>query len=257
MIIKNGNYKIYIHINKVNGKMYVGITKQTPEDRWKNGTGYDTSPKFYNAIKKYGWENFYHIVFADNLTESEAKNMEKILIAKLKLQNSKYGYNIKDGGDGGTIPDNVKIKIGNANRGRKATEETKKILSNAHKGKKLSYEHAKAISDANTGRPRTEKELEAYKRHGETFRGKNHPMYGKHFSEDVKAHMSVAKKEYYKNHIMEPRNEKKILCVETNTIYKSIQEAANAVNACRSQISEAAKGSNNHKTAKGYHWKFI
>jgi len=58
VIIKNGNYKIYIHINKVNGKMYVGITKQTPEDRWKNGTGYDTSPKFYNAIKKYGWENF-------------------------------------------------------------------------------------------------------------------------------------------------------------------------------------------------------
>ena len=257
MVIKNGAFKVYVHTNKANGKMYVGITSQDPEARWKNGTGYDTSPKFYNAIKKYGWDNFEHEIFAANLTEDEAHNIEKLLIEKFELQNDKYGYNIKEGGNGGIIPQETRIKIGNANRGRKATELAKQHLSEAHKGKKLSPEHAKAIADANRGRPRTEKELAFYKRHGENFRGENHPMYGKHYSDEIRKHFSEAKKKYFETHTALPHNEKQILCVETNVIYKSIEEAAKAVGACRSQISEAAVGTNHHKTAKGYHWKFV
>lgn len=33
------NYKVYIHTNKLNNKKYIGITKQDPERRWKNGWG--------------------------------------------------------------------------------------------------------------------------------------------------------------------------------------------------------------------------
>ena len=54
-------YCVYVHTNKFNGKKYVGQTCQKPEVRFgKNGSGYVGSRVFYNAILKYGWDNFYH-----------------------------------------------------------------------------------------------------------------------------------------------------------------------------------------------------
>ena len=67
------NYTVYCHINKVNGKTYVGITSSAPELRWKNGEGYKNCRKFYNAILKYGWDNFYHIILRNKLSLSEAE----------------------------------------------------------------------------------------------------------------------------------------------------------------------------------------
>lgn len=60
MIIKNGNYTVYVHVNKINGKMYVGITSQTVEQRWRQGKGYKHCVFFYRAIEKYGWDGFEH-----------------------------------------------------------------------------------------------------------------------------------------------------------------------------------------------------
>ena len=64
---------VYCHINKINQKKYVGITSQTAQKRWKNGFGYTSSPHFYVAIQKYGWDNFEHVILFDGLTEQEAK----------------------------------------------------------------------------------------------------------------------------------------------------------------------------------------
>ncbi|MBQ1986065.1 MAG: GIY-YIG nuclease family protein [Clostridia bacterium] len=72
------SYSIYVHVNQINGKMYIGITRQHPEDRWQNGTGYAYNTHFSRAISKYGWDNFDHVIFASGLTEAEACNMEKI-----------------------------------------------------------------------------------------------------------------------------------------------------------------------------------
>ena len=54
---KNGDWIVYQHISP-NGKSYIGITQQDPEKRWQNGKGYTGQKKFYNAIKKYGWDSF-------------------------------------------------------------------------------------------------------------------------------------------------------------------------------------------------------
>ena len=47
-------YTLYCHINTINHKRYVGITKRKPEYRWNNGEGYVGCTAFYRAIKKYG-----------------------------------------------------------------------------------------------------------------------------------------------------------------------------------------------------------
>ena len=63
------NYIIYLHRNKINGKCYVGQTCEDPVARWRlDGSGYRNQQCFYNAIQKYGWDNFEHIVLEENLT---------------------------------------------------------------------------------------------------------------------------------------------------------------------------------------------
>lgn len=97
MIIKNGQWTVYIHIFP-NKKYYIGITSQRPEERWKkDGIGYSTQI-VYKAIQKYGWNNIEHFIFAKNLTHKEACHVERLLISK--LDSIKNGYNILNGGEG-------------------------------------------------------------------------------------------------------------------------------------------------------------
>lgn len=96
-------YVVYIHINKINGKKYIGITCQKPEYRWgQQGQGYRECPVFWNAILKYGWDNFDHVIHADNLTKEEACKLEIELIAEMNSNNPLFGYNVAKGG---TAPD--------------------------------------------------------------------------------------------------------------------------------------------------------
>ena len=91
------SYTVYAHKNIINQKFYIGITSQKPENRWgKNGQNYKLQPKFYNAILKYGWNNFEHLILYVNLCKEEACLKEQTLI---KEYNSiENGYNIALGG---------------------------------------------------------------------------------------------------------------------------------------------------------------
>lgn len=90
---------VYMHINKENGKRYVGITCQGIEQRWRNGGGYRYGI-FANAIKKYGWDAFEHVVLYENLSYEEAKAKEAELINVYRSDDMRYGYNMTKGGDG-------------------------------------------------------------------------------------------------------------------------------------------------------------
>lgn len=87
---------VYKHTNKINGKVYIGITSaSTLNQRWDNGNGYILNKLFFEDIQKYGWvDGFYHIVLEDNLTKKEAENLEKQLIRKYKSQDKNFGYNL-------------------------------------------------------------------------------------------------------------------------------------------------------------------
>lgn len=152
MEIYNGTYCVYVHTNKINGKMYVGQTCQKPEVRWKNGFGYVRCCHFYRAIQKYGWDGFEHEIIASKLTLVEANHFEELLIQQLNTTNPMYGYNLKSGGENNRLSEETKQKIGNGNRGKQCTEEHKEAIRRAHKGTFHTEDHKRKISNGNIRR---------------------------------------------------------------------------------------------------------
>lgn len=93
------NWCVYIHSNKINNKIYIGITCKLPKDRWRSGANYKHNVYFNNAIMKYGWDNFEHIIFAEGLCKSDAHKIECSLIVLWKSNKRQYGYNLSTGGE--------------------------------------------------------------------------------------------------------------------------------------------------------------
>ena len=97
------------------------MTSKSPKQRWKNGLGYCDQSLFWNAIKKYGWDNFEHEILYEKLSKEEAEEIEKRLIREYQSNKREFGYNMADGG--------------NVNRGYKLSHITKERLSVSHLGK--------------------------------------------------------------------------------------------------------------------------
>ena len=96
--MEDKKYCVYMHKNKTNGKVYIGITSMSPNNRWRKGIGYK-GQKFERAIKKYGWDGFEHIILFDNLKREDACNKEIELIEFYKSRDDKFGYNVSFGGE--------------------------------------------------------------------------------------------------------------------------------------------------------------
>ena len=145
---------MYVHVNKTNGKKYVGITsKANPNHRWQGGRGYKENTYFYSAIEKYGWDSFEHIILYEGLDERQAKDMEIKLIAEWRTNDRLYGYNMTTGGDGtpGCIPsEDTRHKLSVARRKENLSEETLARRSAGLKGRKFSQEHRRKIGKANS-----------------------------------------------------------------------------------------------------------
>lgn len=125
-------YIVYIHTNKLNGMKYVGITCRPTWKRWGHGSGYHKNARFYNAIKKYGWENFEHEIVAENLTKEQAEAEEIRLIKLYDSTNRKKGYNLDNGGRGSNrVTDETKKKLRKAGQLRFTKTEEHEKLSRA------------------------------------------------------------------------------------------------------------------------------
>ena len=217
-------YTLYMHINKINDKKYIGITKQIPENRWgKNGINYKESPHLYYAILKHGWDNFDHEILADKMTKKDACLLEKYYISHYKTQNPDYGYNVVEGGTAPSLPIETREKIakkliGNKNcLGRVTSEETKKKISDAQKGRKFSEEHMQNL--------RKPKRI-------------SYPC-----SDEKRQHIIEAKKD-----------KKSIICIETDTVYPSIHECARQMNLSATTICAVLNG--RCKSTGGFHFKY-
>ena len=143
-------YKVYKYTSP-SGKIYIGQTSQTIKGRaGKKGQKYCDSPLFYNAIQKYGYDNFTVEVLKDNLTLQESNYWEKYYIEKFNSNNTQYGYNLTSGGDAKyNISDITKEKMRQSHLGLKHTQITKEKISKIHKNKKLSEETKQKITESN------------------------------------------------------------------------------------------------------------
>lgn len=94
-------YSVYKVTNKVNGKIYIGFTGRSADERWK-GHHQTRNPKYplQKAVKKYGKENFSREVIFTSDDRDEAFSMETFYIKKFKTNERKFGYNLTEGGEG-------------------------------------------------------------------------------------------------------------------------------------------------------------
>ena len=125
------NYIVYKHIFP-NNKIYIGLTRQKPERRWRNGDGYSRQKLLYNAINKYGWHNIEHKILYTNLMKEEAEKKEIELIKEYKCNQIKYVYNSNDGGNcADDLSEESRKKIGDAHRGIKFSDDRKDKIRKA------------------------------------------------------------------------------------------------------------------------------
>lgn len=119
-------FTVYLHRSPSN-KYYVGITSSSLIKRWHlDGSGYKSQKKFWNAIKKYGWDNFEHIIVAIGLSEDEACKLEQQLI--IKYNSKLMGYNSDDGGKGSlghSVSDDAKALMSRLKKGKSWTDSQK------------------------------------------------------------------------------------------------------------------------------------
>lgn len=89
-------YIVYKHTNKLNGKVYIGLTSRTLQKRINSG--YYDNKAFNDDIVKYGWECFDSIIIARELSKEDAELLEIKLIKEFNSTNPLYGYNKSAGG---------------------------------------------------------------------------------------------------------------------------------------------------------------
>lgn len=237
-------YSVYEHKNKENNKRYIGITSQPVEKRWKKGCGYGKSTKIYKAIKKYGWDGFEHNVLFHNLSKSDAERKEIELIYLYNTTDSKYGYNIQNGGSSyGKFTKESRMKISQSKKGQKYSEEARKNISLGHTGKKhwsygkkFSLEHKKNLSKAHMGQKAWNKGIKRSK------------WLSKEHEENLKERQRQSM-------IGNKLSCKPVICIETNVIYEGGYDAYLKTNINFGNISEVCNG--RRKTAGGYHWQFV
>lgn len=229
-------YCIYKHTNKINGKVYIGMTCDI-EERWgTNGVHYmsDTYSLFGRAVKKYGWDAFKHEILESGLTWEEANEREIFYIALYKCNVVRYpelnaGYNLTDGGcgtKGHPLSEEAKAKLSEQNSG----------AGNPRYGCKLSDETKAKISAANKGR----------------FVGSKSPLYGK---KQTPEHIAKAKANRPDRSGANNPKARSVICPETGVVFLTIKDAAvwagvsymNIVRVCKHQ----------QLTAGGYHWEYF
>jgi group I intron endonuclease len=129
----SGIYKI---INKVNGKYYVGSSKNIHK-RWNEHRSDLNNKKHANEYLQKSWNkhgpNNFNFVIMECIKEEKLIEIEQKYLDELK--NEKRCYNLTFIAGRTEMTDRVKLKLSIAHTGMKASEETKRKMSESMTGK--------------------------------------------------------------------------------------------------------------------------
>lgn len=194
----SGNFFVYRITNRVNGKFYIGITRNAPEFRFRqhvNNARYKAKySRLAAAIIKYGKENFFVEILETHSSDEQVKLAEIRLIKEARPH-----YNVTLGGDGTT--------------GHTLSEEQRQkarermLGSKINLGNKWSIESRAALSAK--------------------LKGRNPPKETKLMRETRAANC--------RKRALETR--RKVVCVTTGMQYESISSAAKAHGLCKTTVS--------------------
>ena len=276
----NNNYTIYIHKNKINGKIYVGQTCQKVEYRWNKGKGYDTCPLFFKAIQKYGWDNFEHIILEENLTKEEANVKEQYYISLYKSNDRIFGYNIQSGGNNHTVTDDSREKSRQHAQQLWQNEEFRNSQSirmkelwqtEEYREKQKLSRKPHAVTPENR-----QKMLDGYQKY---LQEHGHPQKGKYRTKETREKISCkmigennhrfgtipsqeTKDKRHKTYI-ENGHGTRVRCIETGEIFSTITDAAKwcglkSSSGIHDNISGIKKSAGKHPiTKEKLHWERI
>jgi group I intron endonuclease len=189
---------IYMIVNKINGKRYVGSSANI-YSRWRGhlyelSKGMHHSTHFQFAYYKYGKNSFEFIIMEEIFDKNNLVPKEQTWLDFYKSYLPENGYNICSiaGSCLGVVPSKeTKKKISLALKGRKHTKEARQRMSLAAKGKHPSKETKVKLSLSHKGKVPSEetkrKMRESHKKTGDALRGK--PL-----TEETKRKMSIAAK---------------------------------------------------------------
>lgn len=263
------SFRVYIH-TLPNGKRYIGITTQKPEHRWGHqGNGYKENRRFFNAIKKYGWDNIKHEVVAEGLDKEEACREEQRLIKLYRTSERNFGYNYTLGGDHYEFSEEAKQKM---RKPKKLTDEQREMLR--ARGR-LAYERylrdRKNTPEARLKMSMTKrgvkqdpklvaKRTAALKKHWEEVGGfsKEHreklskAMKGRTYSEETLRRMKEA---HCTEKNKRSRKVAKLMNGEIIQTFLSVRQAGRETGIDYTTIVRACAGKLKH--AGGYEWRYL
>jgi len=177
-------YRVYKISCSANGKIYVGYTGKTAEERFKAhllNARWRKRTALYDAIRTYGNDSFSVELLVECETHEQACAKEIKFIAELNsmLPN---GYNMTSGGDGVPVPIEVHKEAGRRKLG--VITEKQRAHFNSRRGIKHSPEHIAKVAAKHLGSKRSE----------ETRRRMSEAQKGRTNSEEARQKMSKAMK---------------------------------------------------------------
>jgi group I intron endonuclease len=263
---------VYQIKNVQNGKRYVGVTDKSVPTRWaghrrtsrRKGAGYH----LHSAIRKYGPDAFEVSRLAWVATRSGANDLEKYFIALFRTYDSRYGYNLTMGGQGGTPTAETRRKISAARIGKTRgplPEEWRRNIGAGLKAsplyqaameeqRSINTERLRRLSAARKGKPGRRHTEESRRRiseaNGARLRLLNESRRGKRLSNEHCQKMSDARKgkamptlrgkslsEEHRRKISEANNGR----VHSQETRKRISEARKNSPLCKQRSMEALK----------------
>lgn len=126
-------FYVYCYKNKINGKCYVGKTNSiSARKRRHRRNAFIDNVKlpFYNALRKYGEDNFEFLILDEFQYEYVILDLEIFYIKLFQSNIKEFGYNVTAGGEGSTgtkhNENQIRVnkeRVGSKNKNSKLTEE--------------------------------------------------------------------------------------------------------------------------------------